>query len=377
MIVLGLNCVFHESSAALVVDGQLIAAAEEERFNRVKHAKPAAVGNTHVLPVASIGYCLAEADVRAAHIDAVSYSFDPALRRREFQVDPLSSPGDWGSRSGEDAFLASLDKVPGMVRQLLGIEAPVTWIRHHLAHAASIYYTSCPDDAAVLVADGIGENATTVMFAGSGGELRMLDEIDYPHSLGFLWEKLSAFLGFTPYDASKVMGLAGFGDPFRYKRAFAEFVQIDDARYTRYTMDTDILRFRLSSTASLASRLGSPRAADEPIEQRHADIAATLQDLTNRIMLNLVREPHERHPVNDLGLAGGVALNCTTNHILKEQGPFAEVHIPSAPHDAGTAIGGALLLATSGQPRRGVQLSPDGSSELDVRGRWITLVGTG
>lgn len=354
MIVLGLNCVFHESSAALVVDGRLLAAAEEERFNRVKHAKAAAVDNAHVLPTASIDYCLAEAGVTASQIDAVSYSFDPALRRAQFRVDPLSSTGDWGSRSGEDTFLASLDTVPDAIRQLLDTDVPVTWLRHHLAHAASVYYTSCPDEAAVLVADGIGENAATVMFAGAGGELRVLHETGYPHSIGFLWEKLSAFLGFSPYDASKVMGLAGFGDPARYGSAFADFVHIDGPRYT---IDTDILRFRLPSTEPLAERLGPPRAAGEPIEQRHADIAATLQELTNRAMLNLVRDLHARQPVDDLGLAGGVALNCTTNHLVKEQGPFTWVHIPSAPHDGGTAIGGALLLAAASRPRSGRQCS--------------------
>jgi carbamoyltransferase len=274
-------------------------------------------------------------------------------------TDAMSIPGDWGSLAGESAFQGSLRKVPDAARKVLGTDIPITYVRHHLAHAASVYHTSCPGDAAVLVADGIGESAATVLFSGAGGRLRLLEEIEYPHSIGFLWEKLSAFLGFGEYDASKVMGLAGYGDAAAYASAFSEIVQIDDYRYT---MNLDVLRFRLPDAEPLERLLGVRRQNGEPLQQRHADIAATLQDVTNKIMLNLVRHLHELHPVQDLGLAGGVALNCTTNYMLKELGPFENIHIPSAPHDAGTAIGGALQVAVSGgtswRPQRSPYLGP-------------------
>jgi len=356
MIVLGLNSVFHESSAALVVDGHVVSAAEEERFTRRKHAKAAAVDNAHVLPEESIRFCLAEACVKAADIDRISYSYDPGLRSEKFLIDTMSVPGDWGSQDGENIFVESLSKVPDALREALGADIPITYVRHHLAHAASVYYTSCPRDAALLVADGIGENAATVLFSGADGRLEVLEEIEYPHSLGFLWEKLSTFLGFTEYDACKVMGLAGYGDASEYARAFSEFVQVDGPRYA---MDLGVLRFRLPDTEPLARLLGGPRRTGEPIEQRHADIAATLQDTTNKIMLNLVRHTYELRPVKDLGLAGGVGLNCTTNYLLKELGPFERIHIPSAPHDGGTAIGGALWVAScAGTTDWRVQRSP-------------------
>jgi carbamoyltransferase len=377
MIILGLNSVFHESAAALVVDGRVVAAAEEERFTRRKHAKPAAVDNAHVLPEEAIRFCLDEAGVRAADIDRVSYSYDPDLRREKFLIDTLTTPGGWGSREGEDAFNESLRKVPGVVRETLGEDVPITYVQHHLAHAASVYYTSCPEDAAVLVADGIGENAATVLLAGSGGRLQLLDEIEYPHSIGFLWEKLSTFLGFTEYDACKVMGLAGYGDASVYAGAFSEFVHVG-AR--RYAMDLDVLRFRLPDTGPLKRLLGRPRNAGEPIDQRHADIAAALQDTTNKIMLGLVRHIHDLHPVQNLGLAGGVALNCTTNHLIKEQGPFENIHIPSAPHDAGTAVGGALEVAPPPAGKRRAQRSAysgPGFSDEQISGAldttsWLT-----
>jgi carbamoyltransferase len=354
MKVLGINSVFHESSAALVVDGQVVAAAEEERFTRRKHAKAAAVDNAHLLPEESIRYCLGAADLRASDIDCVAYSYDPQLRREKFLDDPLSMPGDWGSRDGENAFLASLDRLPEALGAALGADVPITYVRHHVAHAASVYYTSCPQDAALLVADGIGECAATVLLSGAHGQMRVLEEIEYPDSIGFLWEKLSKFLGFTDYDASKVMGLAAYGNARAYEAAFGQFVHRDSYHYT---MNGDVLRFRLPDTEPLERLLGSPRSAGERLAQRHADIAAALQSATNQIMLSLARHLHELHPSNDLGLAGGVALNCTANYLLKEHGPFEAVHIPAAPHDAGTAIGAALWVASSAETGRTVQRS--------------------
>lgn len=347
VIILGINSVFHESSAAIVVDGQVLAAAEEERFTRRKHAKHADIDNAHEMPQQSIDFCLKEAGISSSEIDSVSYSFDPDLRRARFRVDPVSVPGDWGSTYGEHVFQRSLGKVPGSVRVALQADVPVNYVRHHLAHAASAYYPSCPKNAAVLVADGIGENSSTVLFSGTEGRLEVLEDFEYPHSIGFLWEKLSVFLGFSEYDASKVMGLAGYGDPSTYRHAFSEFVQVDDIRYR---MNLEVLRFRLADTGPLERLLGSPRQDGEPIGQRHADIAAALQDVTNRIMLNLARHLHQLYPVKDLALAGGIALNCTANYLVKENGPFESIHIPSAPHDAGTAIGSALQVAfTEGQ----------------------------
>ena len=355
MITLGVNSVFHESAAALVADGQIIAAAEEERFNRRKHAKAADVDKADVMPEQAVRFCLDRAGIVPADLDAVAYSYSPSLRRSLFRVDAFSRRGDWGSRCGEDNFLASLDRVPLALREILDRDVPIHYLPHHLTHAASVYYTSCPDDAAVLVMDGIGEYAATVLYASEGGTLRAIEEVRYPNSIGFLWEKLSSFLGFSVYDACKVMGLAAYGDPDIHRSAFEKMVRLEG---DHYLLEEDILRFRLPDMEPLESLLGPSRAPDAPIEKDHADIAATLQDVTNEISLDLVNRLYALHPVADLALAGGVALNCTTNYVLKERGPFARLHVPTAPHDAGTAIGGALLVGRSPPSSRRVRPSP-------------------
>ncbi|HZB49132.1 MAG TPA: carbamoyltransferase C-terminal domain-containing protein [Mycobacteriales bacterium] len=345
MIVLGVNSVFHESSAAVVRDGTVLAAAEEERFTRRKHAKSALVDNADELPVEAIRYCLREAGIAGADLDLVAYSYDPALRRELFRPDPLSVPGDWGSEAGEAQFLAGLDRVPARLADVLGSDPTgrLRWVPHHVAHAASAYYPSGFDSAGILVADGIGEAATTVLFAGEGGRLTRLDQLCYPDSLGFIWEKLSAFLGFSQYDASKVMGLAGYGDPAVYAAAFAKFFNEDGPRFAA---DPEVLRFRLPDVEPLRRLLGDPREGG-PIEARHADIAAALQVATNRTMLRLAEHLYGLHPTSNLRLAGGVALNCTANFLVKERGPFTATYVPPAPHDAGTAVGGALHLAAT------------------------------
>ncbi len=346
--VLGVNCVFHESSAALIVDGKVVAAAEEERFNRVKHGKPALVSNADTLPERAIAFCLEQAGIESEEIDLIAVSFDPELRRDTFQVDPLSVAGDWGSAQGEALFLAGLARIPERLCDLLGFDCAeaVRWIPHHVAHAASAYFPCGDDQAAVLVVDGIGESATALLGAGKGAFIEPLGDLRHPHSVGFVWEKLSAYLGFSPYDASKVMGLASYGDPRPFAGALAEIV----GDGTQPQVRSDAFEFRLPGFDALEQRFGPRRRPDEPLEQRHIDLAATLQSWNNRTILALAERTHRLHPADTLCFSGGVALNCTTNWLLKEEGPFSRIFIPSAPHDAGTAIGAALAVwhATSG-----------------------------
>jgi carbamoyltransferase len=343
MNVLGINSVYHELSAALVVDGKVVAAVEEERFNRRKHGKPANVDNPHLLPTQSIDFCLRVAGIDAQQLDAVCYSFDPVTRQRTFRLDKLSRKGDWGSREGEETFLNCLDKVPRELSEFLGRDVTrcFHWIPHHLAHAASAYYPSGFDDAAILVVDGIGEHASTIMAAGRGKSIKWLRDIQYPHSLGFLWEKMSKFLSFSEYDACKVMGLAGYGDAAAVNGSFNTFLKINP---DGFQLDPEVLEFRLDSFRQLEKKLGKMRRDSDPLEDRHAHIAAALQTNTNQVILKLVEDLYEKCPSDALCLAGGVALNCTTNWLVKEKGPFRYVYIPPAPHDAGTAIGAALYV---------------------------------
>ncbi|MEY9857121.1 carbamoyltransferase [Catenulispora sp. GAS73] len=340
MIILGINCVFHESSAALIIDGRVVAAAEEERFNRVKHAKRASVDTADVLPVQSIAYCLDSVGLTPGQIDRIACSFDLDLRRTTFEVDPLSTSGDWGSAEGEALFLQSLARVPEAMSTLLNTDLTdrFRWVPHHLAHAASAFYPAGDGHAAVMVVDGIGESATALFGGGHGTTMAKTGELRYPDSIGFVWEKLSDFLGFSPYDASKVMGLASYGDGGRFAEAMADLTGADG----KVAVRSEEFKFRLPDFHDLEARFGARRLRDAPIEQRHMDVAAALQDWNNRVILTLAEHAYDLHPASTLCYSGGVALNCTTNWLLKEKGPFSDVYIPSAPHDGGTAIGAAL-----------------------------------
>jgi len=343
MKILGINSAYHELAAALVIDGRVVVAIEEERLSRIKHGKAARVDNPHEMPVGAIRLCLERAGVRAEELDAVCYSFDPALRRETFRLDPLSKRGDWGDAEGEEVFLAALGRVPEAASETLGsdVRKRFRWVPHHLAHAASTFYPSGFGEAAVLVVDGIGESASTVIAGGRGASLTRLEAIQDPHSLGFLWEKLSKHMGFSEYDACKVMGLAGYGDPLALRPAFERFVSIEPEGYR---LNPEVLAFRLDDFAALEQHLGPARDPGQPIGDAQRNIAAALQAITTEIILALARRARRLFPAPSLCLAGGVALNCTSNQVLKEQGPFERIYIPSAPHDAGTAVGAALYV---------------------------------
>jgi carbamoyltransferase len=341
--ILGINSVYHESAAALLVDGTVIAACEEERFSRIKHAKPARVDNPHLLPRQAIEFCLDHAGIRTSDVDHVAYSFSPRLREEGFQLDPLSVQGGWGDVDGERVFRSRLDNVRDAIGDLLErrLNGALSFVPHHLAHAASAYYPSNFDAAAILVVDGIAESACTTFASAADDKIRALESVDYPHSLGFLWEKISTYLGFSEYDACKTMGLAAYGCADAFADQFGTIVRIgEDA----YWIDPQIMRFRLPDMSGLEAVLGPRRAPNEALQQRHADIAAALQAATNNAVSALLRRLKRMAPAAKLCLAGGVGLNCITNTIIKETGGYSEIFIPPAPHDSGTAVGAAFIL---------------------------------
>lgn len=360
--ILGINCAYHDSSACLLVDGELVAAVEEERLSRVKHAKEATVDSGDQLPVRAIRAVLEQAGVPIERVAHAGLSIDPDGRPANVQADDPVVEGDWGSASGEALFRRTLLTLPEQLAGL-GFGGRVHWLRHHLCHAASAYYPSGFERAAVLTVDGIGEADCSSFAAGEGPRLELLETFTYPHSIGFLWEKLCTFLGFNQYDAYKVMGLAGFGDPGRYASAFEGLARLDDAGLLR--VDGAVARFRVPDLSGIAAALGlPPRAPGAPLEPEHADVAAALQALTERAVLGLARALHRRTRANKLCLAGGVALNCVANRLLIEQGPFEEVFIQPAASDAGTAIGAATWLWShhlghpAGAPMRHAFLGP-------------------
>lgn len=350
MITLGLNAVYHDSAAAIVRDGAVLAAAEEERFSHVKHAKRPLPFSTWELPFHAIDYCLREAGITLPDVDRVAYSYDPALLPERSAGDtiaiPLAPPGSKNGGSPWDPlFLSHLLNAPGQLadgaphhlrKRFAGArrDGPYRWryVQHHLSHEASAFLAAPFDECAVLTLDGRGERATTTYGAFSGGKFRRIGQVEMPHSLGLLYEDVTEYLGFLrSSDEYKVMALASYGRP-GYADEFRRIIRRGpEGRY-----EIEPLR--------LAERFGPPRLRGEPIEQRHYDIAHSLQQALEDTVVDIVRWLHARTGMKNLAMAGGVALNCVMNARIRDRGPFDEVWVQPAAGDAGTALGAALWV---------------------------------
>ncbi len=342
--ILGINSAYHEPAACVFQDGCPVAFAEEERFNRRKHGKAARVDNPDDLPWQAIDFGLRQAGIEMAQVDAIAYSLNPPKRLRNLEVNEPVEPGNWGSGIGEELFQRGLLRIPSAIEDRYGVAlgGRFHWVDHHLCHAASAFLVSPFAESAVLTVDGIGEYGTAWLGHGEGVKLRPIAEIEYPHSLGFLWEKLAQFLGFGVYDASKVMALAATGDPKPFAPAFASLVR--SSRKGELLLAADVLLFRKNDFTGLETLLGPKRAPGDALKPRHADIAAALQKATDRALLDLAGALRQATASARLCLAGGVALNCVSNRVLQESGLFEEIYIQPAAHDAGTALGAAALL---------------------------------
>jgi carbamoyltransferase len=324
MRVLGVNAVFHDPAAALVVDGRIVAAAEEERFSRRKHGKAAVPFSTWELPEQAIAWCLARAGLRPDELDAIAYSYDPALAPA---VDDVTA-GEWeGLRTlyvrRAPRFLASLGLDPERVR----------FVGHHVAHAASAHLAAPWPSSAVLVVDGRGEAASHLAgHARADGSLEVLAAQRLPHSLGLLYEDLTEHLGFRrSSDEYKVMAMASYGAP-RFRDALRELVSADGAGgYATEPLDW----------AAFAPRL----RAGEDWTPAHADLARSVQERLEEVLLDLARWLHARTGEPCLTMAGGVALNCVANTRIWREGPFDAVWVQPASGDSGTALGAALRVA--------------------------------
>ena len=361
MNILGINSVYHESAAALLVDGTLVVAVEEERFNRIKHGKSADFDNPHQFPERAVRFCLKYAGLTARDIDHVAYSFDPKMRRQRYRAE-------WWPPRFEETFRLRIGQVLGVAEELLGrpLWQRFHFVPHHTAHAASAYFPSGFDRAAILTIDGIGEVTGSMLAKAVGTRIQTVETFDYPHSLGFLWEVVSSQLGFSSYDASKVMGLAAYGNPEVFRRQFQSILRVGKEDYA---VNPEFLGFNPNQFANLEATFGQPRYMDTELQPKHADIAAALQEATNAAVLALVRRLKRKVPFDNLCLAGGVALNCVTNEIVRKSGEFSHVFIPSAPHDAGTAIGAVYVVHCAKQkshPNRSIS-TPFLGPEFDRR----------
>src|SRR3954447_7631441 len=328
MKVLGINAVLHDPAAALVVDGVTVAASEEERFSRRKHGKPPVAFSTWELPEQAIEFCLTSGGLRPADVDVIAYSYDPRLAPAGGFTDP---PAD--SWEGLRTFM--VQRAPRFFQTLGFDPSIVSFVAHHVAHAASAHLASSYDTSAVLVADGRGERASSLLGVyDRSGSLDTLAVQALPHSLGLLYEELTAHLGFRrSSDEYKVMAMASYGRP-RHAPALAEQVHATgDGGFV--TLPVDFERF----APALA-------AGGDGWTPEHADLAASVQRVVEDVLLDLARWLHERTGERRLTMAGGGALNCVANARLLREGPFDDIWVQPAAGDAGTALGAALQAAT-------------------------------
>ena len=326
MRVLGINAVFHDPAAALVVDGITVAAAEEERFSRRKHGKTPVPFSTWELPEQAIAWCLREAGLGAADLDAVAYSYDPDLA---LQPDGDITAADW-----EGLRTLYARRAPLFLRSVLpGVAAEkFRWVPHHVAHAASAHFASGWDPCSVLVLDGRGERASHLAGRAVGGDLEVLATQSLPHSLGLLYEELTAHLGFRrSSDEYKVMAMASYGKP-AFLEALRELVRADGSG--GFVVEAfDFARF------------APVLAPGQEFAAVHADLASSVQKRVEEVVIDLARWLHEQTGDSDLVMAGGVALNCVANSRLWEEGPFERIWVQPAAGDSGTAYGAALHVA--------------------------------
>ena len=331
MKVLGINALFHDPSAALVVDGVTVAAAEEERFSRRKHGHRPVPFAAWELPEQAAAWCLASAGLEPSDLDAVAYSYDPSLAR---PADEMGLDDPWDELRQRYARHA-----PGFLGTALpGLEpAIVRFVPHHVAHAASAGLAA-GDDIDVLVLDGRGERASHLAGRYEGGRLHALAGQQLPHSLGLFYEEATAHLGFLrSSDEYKVMALASYGTP-----RFAE-----ELRELCYATGDGGFRTEPVDWATLVK----PRVPDEEWTQDHADLAASVQHRLEDTLLSLARWLQEQTSGRRLALAGGVALNCVANSRISDETPYEQVWVQPAAGDAGTALGAALhVAAAAGEP---------------------------
>ena len=341
--ILGISAFYHDSAAALVVDGRIVAAAQEERFTRIKHDAG--------FPARAVAYCLEEAGLGAGDLDFVGFYDKPFLKfERLLETYLAYAPRGFGSFvRAMPPWLKQKLHLPREIRRGLGADyhKAITFTEHHESHAASAFFASPFDDAAILTLDGVGEWATASYGEGHGNRIALSHELRFPHSLGLLYSAFTYYTGFKVNSGEyKLMGLAPYGEP-----TYAPLIRdhlIDLKPDGSFRMDMTYFRYceGLQMTSPAFHQLfgGPPRSPESPITQREMDIAASIQLVTEEIMLAAARHVHKETGQRRLCLAGGVALNCVGNGKILREGPFDDIWIQPAAGDAGGALGVALFI---------------------------------
>lgn len=345
MYTLGISGLYHDSAAVLLKEDIIMAAAQEERFTRVKH--------DNSLPINAIRYCLDEAKISMWEVDEVIYYDNPLLTLDRYIHNIEALKGDSANyiieNKSEDVFLNRL-KIDQMIRNkfgLIGKKDKLNVCEHHVSHAASAFYPSPFESSAILTIDGVGEWATVTIGRGNGNNLEILKELDYPHSLGLLYSAFTSFCGFKVNSGDyKFMGLAPYGEPIYYSLLKENLIDIKEDGSFRLNMEYFSFHKDKKMTSSKLAELlgGDPRKPESKITRREMDIAASVQKLTEEIILGLARYAKEITKEKNLVMAGGVALNCVANGKLLKEKIFENIWIQPAAGDAGGALGCAYYM---------------------------------
>ncbi|MGE4056267.1 MAG: carbamoyltransferase, partial [Vicinamibacterales bacterium] len=332
--ILGLSAFYHDSAACVVVDGEIVAAAQEERFTRRKHDAS--------FPARAVEYCLGEAGCTLGDVSYVVFYEKPFRKfERLLETYVAYAPAGFSSfRTALPVWLKEKTRLPHVIRRSLGdaTNAPLVFTGHHESHAASAFFPSPFDEAAILTLDGVGEWTTTALGLGRGNHIELTREIRFPHSLGLLYSAFTYYCGFKVNSGEyKLMGLAPYGRPVYRDRILQHLIDLKadggfwlDMKYFNYCQG-------LTMTSAAFHDLfgGPPRAPESTLEQRHMDLAASIQAVTEEAVLSIARELHRETGARNLALAGGVALNCVANGRLLREGPYQDIWIQPAAGDAG------------------------------------------
>ena len=341
--ILGISAFYHDSAAALVKDGRIVAAAQEERFTRIKHDPS--------FPSQAIAYCLREGSLSPGDLDYVAF-YDKPLAKFERLLETYLAYAPAGFRSFRLAMPLWLRDKLHMRRTIRGslgapTDARLIFADHHETHAASAFFPSPYEQAAIITLDGVGEWSTTTFGVGEGNRIRLIDHITFPHSLGLLYSAFTYYCGFKVNSGEyKLMGLAPYGQPIYRDLILKHLIELKPDGSFRLNMAYFTYCQGLTMTGRRFHRLvgGAPRDPESSLEQRHMDLAASIQGVTEEVVLRIALHVRARTGMKHLVLAGGVALNCVANGRLLRDGVFDDIWIQPAAGDAGGALGAALFV---------------------------------
>jgi len=342
MYTLGISCYYHDSAAAVLKDGNVIAAVEEERFSRLKFDDG--------FPKQAIDWCLKEVGISAKNIDSIAF-YDKPVLKFERLLDNYIAVAPRGLSSFLDVIPKWIHKrlwVKDEINKYLkGFNGEIIFPEHHMSHAAHTFFTSPFNEAAILTVDGVGEWSTTTFGTGKDTSIKLMNDIRWPHSIGLFYSAFTYFLGFKVNEGEyKLMGLSSYGKPKYYDKILDELIDVKNdgsihlnMKYFAFTYDKYMTNQNFSDLFGIP-----PRRHDEKTVQIHYDVGASAQLVLEDILLKMVNHVHEKTKMKNLCLGGGVALNGVANYRILKEGPFENLHIPPSPGDAGSAVGCAQYL---------------------------------